>query len=382
MSDDSRTFGVHSEGRFLRPFGHSVRRSLAQVAAIPRGIEMPANSAGSPSTKAVRYQPGTPRPPKSATGSRPVWRPASAFITLALTLLFGMVAVGTEAASADSELALAPSHELGSTPAESFLRHPGAGIGGQSMPFAPAFIPNEGQMDAQVQFIYQGRQGSLFFLEDRIVERIRGYGETLDRVQQFEISTSESGHWVAADPLPGKVNVFLGQDRSRWASGLERYGRLQFESSIAGETLFVEASAQGVRMAATEAGRFRLGPLKMPQGDASRRLERLESGAGPSLRWLDERGQAMHAPLAGSMLTGDRVSPSTHASELNALDADRGQHLADLGIGVGNEGHLIYLLSLLQRLRPRRHRHRASHRARSCRQGAPGTTSHFRTANR
>ncbi|HEX6289758.1 MAG TPA: SBBP repeat-containing protein [Herpetosiphonaceae bacterium] len=121
-----------------------------------------------------------------------------------------------------------------------------------------AFVPNVGQTDPSVEFQAQGLGGTLFFTPDQIVltlptasrsdqstddhspvalksrSRTRAAEPASRRDQRAVVrldfvGANPSPAITSADPLPGIVNYFLGDDPGQWRTNVPTYAAIRYE---------------------------------------------------------------------------------------------------------------------------------------------------------
>jgi hypothetical protein len=114
---------------------------------------------------------------------------------------------------------------------------------------ALTFVENRGQWDARARFLV--RQGSMAgWLEDRGLTlglHRAGAGEPFEAFAvrlAFE-GASECARPMGEGPLPGKMNFFLGNDPSRWATGVASYASVVYRELYPGIDLRLRTD-QGV----------------------------------------------------------------------------------------------------------------------------------------
>jgi hypothetical protein len=90
-----------------------------------------------------------------------------------------------------------------------------------------AFIPNRGQMDPRVQFSSAARGAHFWFTREEAVFSLLKNGARADLRLHF-IDAAETMSMKGADPLAGKINYFIGSDRSRWLADVPTYGELVY----------------------------------------------------------------------------------------------------------------------------------------------------------
>ena len=154
-----------------------------------------------------------------------------------------------------------------------------------------AFEPNEGQARAGVEFLARGsgyglaltRTGAILALHKPPVTDARGTVTRQGRAAGLRLrflGANEGVRLAAARPLPGKVNYLLGNDPSKWVTGIHTFGAVRYERLYPG----VDARFYGRQ------GRLEYDLIVAPGADPSR-IGLALSGAR-TLR-LDARGNLL-----------------------------------------------------------------------------------------
>ena len=108
------------------------------------------------------------------------------------------------------------------------------------------FEPNQGQTDARVKFLARGSGYGIFLTADEAVLELQpsalssrqsavGTRRLEPAVVRMRLDGSNPAARVSgADRLPGKSNYFIGNDRSKWRSGIPQFARVEYKSAYAG----------------------------------------------------------------------------------------------------------------------------------------------------
>jgi hypothetical protein len=96
---------------------------------------------------------------------------------------------------------------------------------GPSLP--AAFIPNRGQSDPRVHFYAQTPGASFWFTRDEAVFSLTKNGQRADLALHF-IDAQPQMIMRGAEPMNGRVNYLVGNDRSRWQTDLPTYRELVY----------------------------------------------------------------------------------------------------------------------------------------------------------
>jgi hypothetical protein len=98
-----------------------------------------------------------------------------------------------------------------------------------------SFEPNLGQFQRGVGYLSRGRGYSLALRGDQVslaLRRRRAARATTVRVRL--LGARRDAHAQPTDRQPGVVNYLLGQDRSRWRTGVPTFGRVRFDDVYPG----------------------------------------------------------------------------------------------------------------------------------------------------
>ena len=126
------------------------------------------------------------------------------------------------------------------------------------------FIENKGQIEKQVRFYISGAGGRLFFTKDSIVSEIVKR-ETVAKSTTAPLHSSDTANEIiekrlvlvkkylkmspkmkiiGQEPLPGKVNVFRGNDSSQWKNNIPTFRKVCFKNLYPGIDLVYQGSMQ------------------------------------------------------------------------------------------------------------------------------------------
>ena len=170
-----------------------------------------------------------------------------------------------------------------------------------------SFVPNAGQSDEVVRYQAQAMGGRLFF-EDNAVVLSLPVTESGRQVVRLHFDGVDKTHRVVnAERLPGTVNYILGNDPSRWLTGLPTYGSIVYEQLYPGIDLRYDGAQSTLK------GTYTLAP----RADSSRirwRYEGVTSAqvdepTGDLLLALKDGSTLIEkAPSAWQIKDGTRVS--------------------------------------------------------------------------
>ena len=107
-----------------------------------------------------------------------------------------------------------------------------------------SFVPNLGQSDAVVRYQAHGMSGTLFFEDDAValsLPKTGRAGQTEDQTRsvvrlRFD-GVDNARRVVNAERLPGIVNYFIGNQPSRWLTGLPTYAGIVYQQLYPGVDL-------------------------------------------------------------------------------------------------------------------------------------------------
>ncbi len=104
------------------------------------------------------------------------------------------------------------------------------------------FEPNQGQTDPQVKFLARGSGYGLFLTADEAVLKLH-HSATSSQSQSNSVirmrldGANSSARVSGTSPLPGKSSYFIGNDRSKWRSGIPQFARVEYKSVYPGVDL-------------------------------------------------------------------------------------------------------------------------------------------------
>lgn len=201
-----------------------------------------------------------------------------------------------------------------------------------------AFTPNAGQTDAHVRYEARSPGGTLYFTDSAIVVarplpapsvgHPAALGDSFatdvpapafDVTRLAFVGVNPSARIVTADPLPSRVNYFIGSDPNSWRTNLPTYGALVYQDLYPGIDLHYQGTGgqiKGTYLVAAGADptqiRWRYEGAATPQIDATSGdlvvtagLDGATAFGGPGLRMVER------APIAWQELGGLRVAVAT-----------------------------------------------------------------------
>src|SRR5579863_6776350 len=104
-----------------------------------------------------------------------------------------------------------------------------------------AFEPNQGQTDAQVKYMSRGSGYTLFLTANEAVfslhSRSKAGQDAAAAVRMHLVGGNSMAQLSASDRLPGYSNYFIGNDPSKWQSGVPQYARVAYQNVYPGVNL-------------------------------------------------------------------------------------------------------------------------------------------------
>ncbi|HUH64330.1 MAG TPA: SBBP repeat-containing protein [Terracidiphilus sp.] len=109
-----------------------------------------------------------------------------------------------------------------------------------------SFEPNRGQSNPGVQFLSRGPGYSLFLASDEVVLNLqkqrpaatrKSVAVPVDRLLMALIGANRGAKAVGADPQPGVVSYFIGNDPNKWHSGIPTFGKVCYSGIYPGVDL-------------------------------------------------------------------------------------------------------------------------------------------------
>ncbi len=120
-----------------------------------------------------------------------------------------------------------------------------------------SFVENHGQKDTTVRFYIEGAGGTMFFTDKEVVTEFVKRDSPVERKgkpsplpgadksttavmeerlvlrRQF-LNTASTVQLIGTKPLPGKVNVFRGNDPSKWKQNISTYSEIKYHNLYPG----------------------------------------------------------------------------------------------------------------------------------------------------
>ncbi|MFY1642828.1 PKD domain-containing protein, partial [Methanoculleus bourgensis] len=159
------------------------------------------------------------------------------------------------------------------------------------------FIPNVGQYDPVVDYVLHCQGTTVFFMRDGLVlAHTAGSAENVSRdvIRQSFAGASPETHLAARDQRAGVVNYYVGNDSSKWLSGIPVCSEVVYEDLYPGiDLVYAEKNGRLKR-------EFRISPGADPS-----RIELIYEGE--SEPYVDGDGVLRFASPAGEMLESPLV---------------------------------------------------------------------------
>src|SRR5215472_12568215 len=95
-----------------------------------------------------------------------------------------------------------------------------------------AFEPNRGQTDPRVKYLARAQGYTAFLAGNEVVFLVNGGKKSV--VTMSFPHASSSSLVVASDQQVGTTNYFIGNDRSKWLTGVPNYGKVTYEEVYRG----------------------------------------------------------------------------------------------------------------------------------------------------
>ena len=97
------------------------------------------------------------------------------------------------------------------------------------------FEANAGQVDDQVHYMARGQGYSLYLTGDEAVLALRQPGgDTGEVVQMQLLGVNPKPVITGLEPLPGKVNYFIGNDPTQWRTNITTYAKVRYQDIYPG----------------------------------------------------------------------------------------------------------------------------------------------------
>jgi hypothetical protein len=110
-----------------------------------------------------------------------------------------------------------------------------------------SFEPNRGQTDPRVQFLSRGPGFTVFFTKDETVISLKDTETTSAVLRMKFVGGTNSASAHPSDALQNTTNYLIGNDSSKWLTGLAQYSKLRYENVYPGVDVVYQGGAQRLR---------------------------------------------------------------------------------------------------------------------------------------
>ena len=110
-----------------------------------------------------------------------------------------------------------------------------------------SFEPNRGQTDPRVQFLSRGPGYTVFFTKDETVMSLKDTKTSNAVVRMRFVGGTNSASAQPIDALPGNSNYLIGNDSSKWLTGVTEYTKLRYENVYPGIDVVYQGDQQQLR---------------------------------------------------------------------------------------------------------------------------------------
>ncbi len=110
-----------------------------------------------------------------------------------------------------------------------------------------SFEPNRGQTDPRVQFLSRGPGYTVFFTKDETVMSLKDTKTSNAVVRMRFVGGTNSGNVHPIDALPGTTNYLVGNESSKWQTGIAQYTKLRYENVYPGIDVLYQGDHQRLR---------------------------------------------------------------------------------------------------------------------------------------
>jgi hypothetical protein len=101
-----------------------------------------------------------------------------------------------------------------------------------------SFEANQGQTDAQVEFLSRGNGDTLFLTPTEAVLHLKKAPENDEAVLRMQmVGANPSPRILGQEALPGRVNYLIGKDPAEWLTNIPTYGKVAYEDVYPGVDL-------------------------------------------------------------------------------------------------------------------------------------------------
>ncbi len=109
-----------------------------------------------------------------------------------------------------------------------------------------SFEENQGQVVGTVQYLSRGDGYQLSIASNQAILSLQAPdGTGVDRVSMNLVGAQDPTGARGVDPLPGKVNYFLGPDPAQWRTNVPTFAKVQYDNVYLGVDLVYYGTNQG-----------------------------------------------------------------------------------------------------------------------------------------
>jgi hypothetical protein len=110
-----------------------------------------------------------------------------------------------------------------------------------------SFHPNLGQTDPRVQFLSRGPGYSVFFTRDETIFSLRDSKTSRSVVRMKFAGAAPKASAQPLEALPDTSNYFIGNDSSKWVTGVPEYAKLRYNDVYPGSDVVYQGGRQQLR---------------------------------------------------------------------------------------------------------------------------------------
>jgi len=208
------------------------------------------------------------------------------------------------------------------------------------------FEPNEGQTDGRVKFLARGAGYGLFLTADEAVLALqrtvakksadgKEHSMRTNAIRMRLAGANAAARIQGAEPLPGKSNYFIGNERSKWRSGIPQYARVEYQDVYRGIDLAYYGNGQQLEYDFRVAPGADANQIALSFEGANARIEAGDlvlTTSGGDVRF---RAPHIYQPRAGDGASGQ----SSHAGEKTISGGFRLLADNNVGFAIGEYDH-------------------------------------------
>jgi hypothetical protein len=138
-------------------------------------------------------------------------------LSLGLLLVLGVFSLNAETPASSDAASAVPGHARLATP---------------EIPLW--FEANHGQTEAQVQFLARGPRQTIFLTPQAVILSLHPADKPARALRLSFAGTDATPRILGRNPLLGKVNYFMGNDRAQWRTGIPTFARVVYQGVYPG----------------------------------------------------------------------------------------------------------------------------------------------------